>query len=94
MFERIDEIRSIHFDRLRHILKFLSEPHTVADISKYLFGKVEGYTILLALEEAGAHVEYLYQRGFLEISNKNDTEDRLNMKPIQYLAGNYKIKNI
>ena len=54
------------------LLNFLSEPHTVAEISMYLFGKVEGYTILLALEEAGAHVEYLYQRGFLEIINLNE----------------------
>ncbi len=46
----------------RH-LEFLSEPHTIADVSQRLFGGVDGYNILLAIEEAGAHVEYLHQRG-------------------------------
>jgi hypothetical protein len=30
---------------------------------------VESYHILLALEETGAHVEYLYQRGELVAAN-------------------------
>ena len=33
-----------------------------------------GYNVLLALEEAGAHVEYLYQRGLLAIDNLLDLE--------------------
>jgi glyoxylase-like metal-dependent hydrolase (beta-lactamase superfamily II) len=94
LVERIDEIRSIHLDRLSKILKYLCEPHTVADISKYLFGEVNGYTILLALEETGAHVEYLYQRGYLEIRNINDLEDRLKKGPFHYLADCREIKNI
>src|SRR4030043_1438494 len=43
--QRIDEIRSIHLASLQLVLEKLSKPHTVAEISKYLFGKVEGYTI-------------------------------------------------
>ena len=31
---------------------------TVAEITKKLFGKTDGYNVLLAIEEAGAHVEY------------------------------------
>jgi hypothetical protein len=84
--ERIDEIRAVHLDRLQMIQKFLTTPHTIEDISKYLFGKVEGYTILLALEEAGAHVEYLYQRGFLEINNIKEIEEGYKLIPIQYLS--------
>ncbi|MEJ2510668.1 MAG: hypothetical protein P8Y72_03625, partial [Anaerolineales bacterium] len=34
-----------------------------------LFGQVAGYNILLALEEAGAHIEYLYRLGFISIEN-------------------------
>jgi glyoxylase-like metal-dependent hydrolase (beta-lactamase superfamily II) len=92
--ERIDEIRMIHHDRLKNVLDYLSEPHTVAETSKYLFGKVEGYTILLALEEAGAHVEYLYQRGFLEITNLREITQNLNLIPIQYKSIVCDIRNI
>lgn len=82
--KRIDEIKSLHLDRLHQILKLLTTPHTIADLSRYLFGRVEGYTVLLALEEAGAHVEYLYQRGFLKIVNLKEVEESSNLVPIHY----------
>ncbi len=82
--KRINEIRTVHHERLNRILKILTKPHTIADVSRYLFGKVEGYTELLALEEAGAHIEYLYQRGFLKIVNLNDIEENPNLVPIRY----------
>lgn len=82
--KRIDEIRLVHKQRLQAVLKLLAKPHTIAEISKYLFGKVEGYTILLALEEAGAHVEYLYQRGYLQIVNLKEVEENSNLVPILY----------
>lgn len=88
---RIDEIRLVHKQRLTAVLKLLARPRTIADISKYLFGKVEGYTILLALEEAGAHVEYLYQRGYLEIVNLKEIEENSNLVPILYQAIESKI---
>ncbi len=92
--KRIDEIRVIHHERLKKVLDFLSEPHTVAETSMYLFGKVEGYTILLALEEAGAHVEYLYQRGYLEITNLIDITESPNLIPIQYRSIETELRNI
>ncbi|MFZ0535125.1 MAG: MBL fold metallo-hydrolase [Anaerolineales bacterium] len=91
---RIDEIRAIHRARLQRVLGILAKPHTIADISKYLFGKVEGYTILLALEEAGAHVEYLYQRGFLQITNLRELEENTNLVPILYQCIDCKIRDI
>jgi len=39
---------------------------------------------LLALEEAGAHIEYLYQRGYLSISNLNAYRQSNFPIPIQY----------
>ncbi len=92
--KRIDEIRAVHLARLKRILRILAKPHTIAEVSKYLFGKVEGYTILLALEEAGAHVEYLYQRGFLKITNLPQIEENSNLVPILYQCLECKIKDI
>ncbi len=66
---RIQAIRASHQDRLNKVMDICREPKTIADISKELFGPVSSYHVLLALEEAGAHVEYLYQRGELQADN-------------------------
>jgi glyoxylase-like metal-dependent hydrolase (beta-lactamase superfamily II) len=92
--KRIEEIRTVHFDRLNQTLKILSKPRTISDVSKSLFGKVEGYTVLLALEEAGAHIEYLYQRGYLRIVNLSEVEENVNLVPILYQRVESKINDI
>lgn len=66
---RIQAIRTSHQERLSKVMDICREPKTIADISKELFGQVSSYHVLLALEEAGAHVEYLYQRGELQADN-------------------------
>ena len=72
--DRIKQIKGIHAQRLERTLEILSEPRTIADVSSQLFGEVGGYDILLSVEQAGAHVEYLYQRGLLGISNIEEIE--------------------
>ena len=74
LHDRIMQIKRIHAQRLERTLEILSEPHTIAEVSSQLFGEVGGYDILLSVEEAGAHVEYLYQRGLLGISNIEEIE--------------------
>jgi len=81
---RIDGIRYIHDQRLGIILSILSEPHTISEIAAMLFHDVHGYNELLALEEAGAHVEYLYQRGRLGIENLNELLSSDEVRPIRY----------
>jgi glyoxylase-like metal-dependent hydrolase (beta-lactamase superfamily II) len=81
---RIDEIIAAHKERLEEILDILDQPNTIMELSKLLFGKTEGYNVLLAIEETGAHVEYLYQRGFLAINNLIDIQKSENTIPIEY----------
>ena len=80
---RVEEIINEHYDRLIKILNLISErPRTVLEISKILFGQVAGYNILLALEEAGAHIEYLHRLGFVCIDNldeMNESKDRITL---------------
>ncbi len=71
---RVAAIQGMHAARLARVLGLLQEPHTVADVARDLFPNVHGYNVLLALEEAGAHVEYLSQRGYLGIDNLDDYE--------------------
>ncbi|RME88250.1 MAG: MBL fold metallo-hydrolase [Anaerolineae bacterium] len=81
---RLRAIRQVHAERLQRTLELLAEPHTITELSKALFGKVEGYHILLALEEAGAHVEYLYQRGLIGIANLDEVAAESGSTAIRY----------
>lgn len=71
---RIDAITALHEERLSRVLELCHTPCTIAAISKQLFGEVKSYHVLLALEETGAHVEYLYQRGELLAANLDEVE--------------------
>jgi glyoxylase-like metal-dependent hydrolase (beta-lactamase superfamily II) len=74
VYGRIQAIKQSHDERLQKILDICSTPKSIADISRDLFGRVQSYHVLLALEEAGAHVEYLYQRGELVAANLEEIE--------------------
>lgn len=75
VYGRIRAIKQSHRERLDKILDICREPKSIADISRELFGRVRSYHVLLALEETGAHVEYLYQRGELVAANLADIEE-------------------
>lgn len=72
--DRIRAIRAAHDERLNKVMAICTEPRSIAAISLELFGRVDSYHILLALEETGAHVEYLYQRGELVAANLDEIE--------------------
>jgi glyoxylase-like metal-dependent hydrolase (beta-lactamase superfamily II) len=81
---RLDEIHALHANRLQQVLDQLDKPRTIAEVSHILFGKVHGFNVLLALEETGAHIEYLYQRGLLAIENLGQVEQSKDPIPILY----------
>lgn len=83
--QRIDETIAFHQRRLDKTLAICKEPRTLADVSRELFGPRESYHILLAILEAGAHVEYLYDRGQLEVVNHEAIEYAAN-PVLQYCA--------
>ena len=82
--QRIMEINVLHEQRLEQVLDVLQQPGTVSDVSDALFGSTNGYNGLLAVEEAGAHVEYLYQHGRLAIQNLSELENNPAPMPIIY----------
>ena len=82
---RIAETVAFHQERLDKTLAICNTPKSLKEISRDLFGVRESYHVLLALLEAGAHVEYLYERGLLRVANHEDIEDTPN-PVLQYLA--------
>jgi glyoxylase-like metal-dependent hydrolase (beta-lactamase superfamily II) len=71
---RVDAIALFHRDRLARVLELCREPKTILEVTEALFGHREGYGTILAIEEAGAHVEYLHQLGKLRIANLDEVE--------------------
>ncbi len=81
VYARIDELQISHERKLQRVLDIIREapePTAINDISKTMYPDKHNYDILLALLEAGAHVEYLYQRGQLAIANLDEVEKEHN----------------
>jgi glyoxylase-like metal-dependent hydrolase (beta-lactamase superfamily II) len=77
VYGRIAGIRASHgrkLERALDVVKNAPAPVTISDISKAMYPDKGGYDILLALEEVGAHVEYLYQHGQLAVCNLDEVE--------------------
>jgi glyoxylase-like metal-dependent hydrolase (beta-lactamase superfamily II) len=66
VLSRIEEIRRHHEARLHAVLRAMDGPATIGDVADRLFPKASGYHRLLALEEAGAHVEFLRARRLIQ----------------------------
>lgn len=60
--------------RIGRVLDALREPLTAVEICNAVYGEAGGYNLLLVLEKTGAYVEYLYQRGMIEITNADEVE--------------------
>ena len=68
--QRIDQ----KLERVIEIIQGAESPLTISDISKRLYREKHGFEVLLAIQEAGAHVEYLYDRGYLAVPNIHEIE--------------------
>ncbi|WKZ48074.1 MAG: MBL fold metallo-hydrolase [Anaerolineales bacterium] len=77
------QIEATHKNILRRMSKAvesLSEPRTIAEVCNYVYENPAGYTQLLAIEKTGAYLEYLYERGMIEIVNPDEVEQGLPAK--------------
>lgn len=86
VYKRIDAIRASHqrkLDRVIATIKDLGHPATIAEIKQVMYPRVKHFDMLLALEEVGAHVEYLYQRGELAVTNLDEVQHEEN-PPLRY----------
>lgn len=80
-YGRIKEIMQSHdrkLNRVADIIKGFERPCTIQEITQAMYPDKSGYDVLLALEEAGAHIEYLYQHGMLTVANLDEVEQENN----------------
>ncbi len=58
-----------------------------SEISQELFDRQEGYSVMPAVSEAGAHVEYLHELGYLTIDNLDGVTRDLTAAPPRRATG-------
>jgi glyoxylase-like metal-dependent hydrolase (beta-lactamase superfamily II) len=73
--ERVVKVRKNLFRRIEQTLDALNEPRTLAQVTEQVYSKMNGYNALLVIEKIGAYVEYLVQRGLVEIVNPNELDN-------------------
>ncbi len=71
---QIETVRAHLFHRIDQALEALSEPGTLVEVTEQVYGPMNGYNALLVIEKIGAYVEYLTQRGLVEIVNPDELE--------------------
>jgi glyoxylase-like metal-dependent hydrolase (beta-lactamase superfamily II) len=87
-YDRVREIRASHerkLNRVFDIIKDAGHPVTIRETTRLMYPDKSGYDTLLALEEAGAHIEYLYQHGLISVANLHQVEDEDN-PALQYVT--------
>lgn len=72
LYERIAQIEASHARKLERLRAACAEPRTINELANLIYPSVSSYDVLLALEEVGAHVEYLDQHGQLAIANLDE----------------------
>lgn len=72
---RIAHVRANLSRRIDQTLDALSEPRTLAEVTERVYGAMDGYNALLVIEKVGAYVEYLRQRGLVEIVDPHELEN-------------------
>lgn len=77
LYGRITEIEHSHNRKLERVLETLraiGQPATINAITRAIYPDKTGYDTLLAIEEIGAHIEYLYHFGALSVVNLDEIE--------------------
>jgi glyoxylase-like metal-dependent hydrolase (beta-lactamase superfamily II) len=76
VYDRVQAIRHSHERKLNRVLDIITEngPCTINAVTQTMYPGKTGYETILALEEAGAHIEYLYQHGMISVANLDEVQ--------------------
>ncbi len=74
-------IEATQTQRIARIYEACAEPYSISALTTALYPVLGGYDELLALQKVGAYVEYLDQRGMLEVANLDEVAEDENGVP-------------
>ncbi|HLO13829.1 MAG TPA: MBL fold metallo-hydrolase, partial [Anaerolineales bacterium] len=78
---QIEATRQNIIRRMSKAIQALDEPRTMEEVCKAVYGETGGYNQLLVIEKTGTYIEYLYEHGLIEITNRDELEQG---KPARY----------
>ncbi len=70
-------------EKIDRVLVHCDEPRTIYEIACRIYNNMDGYGELLKLEQTGARVEYLNQRGLITVDNLDALENKADL-PLRY----------
>lgn len=82
-YETVERTRESSMSKIKAVYESCTHKHTIYEIAEAIYGTLAGYGELLKLEQTGARVEYLSQRGYLRIANLDELGDNTTT-PIEY----------
>jgi glyoxylase-like metal-dependent hydrolase (beta-lactamase superfamily II) len=88
-YARVDALHHSHERKLNRVLDIVrdaGEPVSIAAITHAMYPDKQHYEELLAIEEAGAHVEFLYDHGELSIANLEAVDQADNPVPLYVVS--------
>ncbi len=66
--------RQAALDKVERVYDLCDGPRSIYEIAQHIYGRLDGYSELLKIEQTGARIEYLNQRGLVMITNLDALE--------------------
>jgi len=81
--EVVQRTYAASIQKIERVLEECGQPSTIYELACRIYGCLDGYAELLKIEQIGARVEYLHQRGQVMIENL-DALEHDGLTPIRY----------
>lgn len=82
-YEVVRRTRDGAIEKVERVRELCAQPRTIYEIACAVYDVMDGYGELLKLEQVGARVEYLHQRGWLVVDDLAALKDR-DMSALRY----------
>lgn len=73
-YEVAQRTYSSSIEKIDRVLSACIEPRTIYELACQIYGSLDGYSELLKIEQTGARIEYLNERGMVMIDNLDELE--------------------
>lgn len=73
-YQAVRHARDNTVKKINLVQDLCSEPRTIYEIACLIYDEMDGYSELLKVEQTGARVEYLYQRGLVIVDNLDEID--------------------
>lgn len=84
-YDVVERTLQSSLQKVEHVRELCARPATIYDLAQQIYGDLDGYGELLKIEQTGARIEYLNQRGLVLVDNL-DALEQDGALPLTYRA--------